>query len=577
MIVALVWLGVVGFQLAAAANSARSGMDATDALRQFASEDLTDLADSLGGSSDDVEEETAAASLAKAAEEFSDVNRRVGSPLVRPLFFLPVLGRQLRSVEALSAAAALTTSEAGSAVSELAPILTSSGATGEKRLDAIDRSENVLSTLKVGIEDLDLGPTEGLLGPLANAHNRFAREYARVNDSLDSTLVAMTGVREFLTGPTDYLLFAANNSEMRAGSGMYLQVGDLSVADGDFTVGELEPTEDLALDESTEVVDPDIESRWGVLEPGREWRNVNLSPRFDATSATAAAMWAARTGEEVDGVMAVDILGVKRLLKLTGPVTLESGETVSAKTVESDLLVKQYSVYGGDHTARRERLGEVARAALEAINNRDVSASDLLNAIRDLGAGRHLLMWSRHPAQQDAWTAIGTDGSVPADALMLSIMSRGGNKLDPYLQVDSTITSTTDGELRHVTVEVTTTNSAPDDLPAYMTGPHPGTDLVAGEYKGILALTIPGPAGNITITGGRPAALGTDGQSNLAATEIRVKRGESTTTRFDFDITVDQHQLVVLPSARVPTSNWTFGARSFTDDVATRINLDDAD
>ncbi|MCZ7627692.1 MAG: DUF4012 domain-containing protein [Microthrixaceae bacterium] len=242
MVVTLVWLVMAGLQLISAANAARRGMDATDALRQVASEDLTDLADSLGGPSDDVEEETAAATLSRAADYFSDANHRIGSPWVRPLYLLPVLGRQLRSVDALSSAAAVTASEAASATSELESILTSSTATGGNRLDAIARSQQVLTMLQDGIDDLDLGPTEGLLGPLANAHNRFAREYTRVNDTLASTLTAVNGVEDFLSGPTDYLMLAANNAEMRAGSGMYLQAGDIRIADGNFVVGELNPT-----------------------------------------------------------------------------------------------------------------------------------------------------------------------------------------------------------------------------------------------------------------------------------------------------------------------------------------------
>lgn len=573
-VVVLVWLAVAGFQLVAAASAARRGMDATNALRQVASEDLTDLADSLDGTNDDVAEETAAEALRRAADDFSDANGRVGSPWVRPLYLLPVLGRQLRSVDALSAAAAITASEAASAVSELESILTSSTATGANRLDAIARSQQVLTTLQAGIDDLDLGPTEGLLGPLADAHNRFAREYNRVNETLDSTLTAVIGLREFLTGPTDYLLLAANNAEMRAGSGMYLQAGELETHDGGFVVDELLPTPDLVLAESIDSLDDDIESLWGVLEPGREWRNVNLSPRFDATAAGAADMWSARTGREPDGVVALDVIGVRRLVELTGPVTLDSGETVSAETVERDLLVDQYSRYGEDRYARRDRLGQVAGAVLEAINTRAVSASELLDAIRDLGAGRHLLMWSSHPTQQDAWVALGTDGAVPADALMLSVMNRGGNKLDPYLRVSSVVTSSTDSGFRHLTVEVTTENHAPSNLPHYVAGPYPGTDLVAGEYRGILALTIPGPAGNIIVSGDPPAALGTDGVSNLAAIEIRLRPGESRTTRFDFDITEAQQHMVVLPSARVPPTTWTFGPVSFNDDAAHSVDLD---
>ncbi|MCB0953662.1 MAG: DUF4012 domain-containing protein, partial [Microthrixaceae bacterium] len=296
-------------------------------------------------------------------------------------------------------------------------------------------------------------------------------------------------------------------------------------------------------------------------------------PRFDATAATAAEMWKARTGQDVDGVMAVDVVGIKRLLELTGPVTLETGESVSADDVEHNLLVGQYRDFGEDRDARRDRLGEVAKATLEAINEQAISASDLLRAIRDLGTDRHLLMWSPHPAQQDAWESLDTDGQVPADGLMLSVLNRGGNKLDPYLDVTAAMTSETDGDLRHVAVDLTIENVAPADLPRYVAGPYPGSDLVAGEYKGIVALTMPSSAGDLGLSGGLPVAVGIDGPNKIGATEIRVRPGETVTARFEFAVPEAQEELLVLPSARLPPTTWDFGSYSFEDGTPNRIDL----
>ena len=572
-VVVLVWLIVVVVQLCIAGLSARAGLSSTDALRNIASEDLTELSDSLGGSTDNVDEEHAAEALSRASSDFATAHGQVSSPFVRPLFAVPVLGRQLRSVQALSGAAATTTGEAATAVDELEGILESSTATSSSRLDSIRLAEEALARLRSGLADVDLGPTEGLAAPLANARNRFSEEYNRVTSTLDSTLTAVIGMDEFLSGPTDYLLLAANNAEMRAGSGMYLQAAQLEVEDGSFDTSDFTPTQDLVLPTAVEGIDSDVETNWGVLEPGREWRNINLSPRFDATAATAAEMWKARTGQDVDGVMAVDVVGIKRLLELTGPVTLETGESVSADDVEHNLLVGQYRDFGEDRDARRDRLGEVAKATLEAINEQAISASDLLRAIRDLGTDRHLLMWSPHPAQQDAWESLDTDGQVPADGLMLSVLNRGGNKLDPYLDVTAAMTSETDGDLRHVAVDLTIENVAPADLPRYVAGPYPGSDLVAGEYKGIVALTMPSSAGDLGLSGGVPVAVGIDGPNKIGATEIRVRPGETVTARFEFAVPEAQEELLVLPSARLPPTTWAFGSYSFDDGTPNRIDL----
>lgn len=279
----------------------------------------------------------------------------------------------------------------------------------------------------------------------------------------------------------------------------------------------------------------------------------------------------------MDGVISVDVQAVARLLELTGPVELPSGETIAAETVVEDLLVDQYMDFGADRDARRERLGQVARAVFDAINVRPVSAGDLMTVLRELGGGRHLMIWSSVPAQADAWRALGTDGAVPENSMMLSVLNRGGNKLDPYLTVASRITvdevdAATD--LRHVRVDVSLANRTPGGLPPYISGPYPFTDLTEGEYKGIVALTMPEGAGDVTISGGTPAALGDDGPTRVAATEVRLVRGAEASVRFDFYLPEAWDHLEILPGARIPPTTWTTDSGSWTDDTTHTLTLD---
>lgn len=589
----LAWLGFAAVQISSAAQSARNGLDTMESLRGVATGDVFELSDTVG------DEEVATRQLSLAAEDFSNAQEQLTSIAVRPLWFIPVIGRQLRSAAALSGAAEQTTSRAAEATNELVDVLNSTTTTGETRLKAVQRTEEVLTEFRDGIAELDLGPEVGLLPQLADARNRFASEYRNVTENLDVATTAVTGVNDFLTGPTRYLVLASNNAEMRAGSGMFLQAGAMEVNKGSFVVGEFTPTGDLFLEQPASTIDADIESLWGTFVPAQEWRNTNLSPRFDQSAALAADMWEASGGAPVDGVMSVDVQTVTRLLKLTGPVKLPSGETISAETVLQDLLVDQYKEFSDDRDARRERLGQVTQAAFDAINERPVSAGELMKVFRELGAGRHLMIWSSVPAQADAWSALGTDGVPAEDSMMLSVLNRGGNKLDHYLDITSTVTvdnkspvidgSATDGSangnqltdneeaLRHVRIDVSLLNQTPSGLPPYITGPYPSTDLAEGEYKGIVALTMPKGAGDITIMGGTPAALGNDGPTRVAATEVRIPRGAETSVSFDFYLPRSWPTLEVLPGARIPPTSWTTGSESWTDDTTHVLQLDAAD
>lgn len=573
VVILVVWLGLAGATLFVAQRHARDGLAAMEGLSEIASQDLTAALDSVGGDSDDVDEENAEENLRIAAAEFSAAHSGLGSAIVRPLWFTPVLGRQLRSASALSEAAETTSLAAADVVAEFDDVLGSSTATGPDRIDAVTRAEHVLTEFRDRVDDLDLGPDDALIGPLADARSRFAEEHARVMSVLEENLAILAGVGDFLSGPSHYLLLAANNAEMRAGSGMILQVGPLDVSDGVFAVGGLSPTEEMVLETPATDLEPDIEALWGHLDPSRDWRNLNLSPRFDQTARTAAAMWEATGGQPVDGAMQLDVVALEALLALTGPVTLPSGETIGADTVVNDLLVAQYDAYG-DRDARRDRLGEVADAVLNAVNERPVSAQELVRTLRRLGEGRHILMWSPDPVQAAAWEALGTDGALPENSMMLSILNRGGNKLDPYLSVTSTLEMEQVDDVRHLTVRVDMANEAPSGLNGYVAGPYPYSDVSEGEYRAVVALTLPAGAANVTTSGGVPVAAGPDGPTQVAAVEVGIPRGSSATVTYDFVLHEDWTTLQVLPSARAVPTQWRAGGGSWSDDAPHTVPLD---
>ena len=120
---------------------------------------------------------------------------------------------------------------------------------------------------------------------------------------------------ELLQGPRNYLLLAANNSEMRVGSGRVPERRRpvdrrrlLASRSGAVVV-------DFNLPDARVPLTGDLADRWGWLEPNREWRNLASSPRFDANAQLATQMWKASTGQDVDGVMAIDIQALRSMLR----------------------------------------------------------------------------------------------------------------------------------------------------------------------------------------------------------------------------------------------------------------------
>src|SRR5205085_11280310 len=121
---------------------------------------------------------------------------------------------------------------------------------------------------------------------------------------------ASAGLDQMLSGPSRYLLVAANNGEMRNGSGMWLSVGILDFLAGRFNLHDMRPTAELALDPPGVPVSGDLAARWGWSVPNQEWRNLMLSPLVPENAELASRMWAAQGGPPIDGILVIDPVGL---------------------------------------------------------------------------------------------------------------------------------------------------------------------------------------------------------------------------------------------------------------------------
>ena len=312
------------------------------------------------------------------------------------------------------------------------------------------------------------------------------------------------------------------------------------------------------------------------MNPTQDWRYLAMSPQFDVTGALAAQMWKARTGEDVDGVIALDPIALRALVKVSGPVDVQ-GTHIDADNIVHEILLQQYVDYAkenpnadGDVPAnqqRRERNGDIARAIVDKLDQVGWHLSDLVDDLRTAARGRHVMFWSPKPEQQRAWRAAGVSGVLPRDGLMISMDNRAGNKLDQFLPVAAEITHHPVAGGTEVVVTIKVANLAPDGLPRYVQGPYTVPEFVAGQYKGILNVNVPFVSRDVHLDGvERVVAAGPDQSTRVVAGNMSLLRGQAGTYTLRFTVPKGFEHLVVLPSARYPAIGYTAGSKQWSDD-----------
>lgn len=161
-------------------------------------------------------------------------------------------------------------------------------------------------------------------------------------------------------------------------------------------------------------------------------------------------------------------------------------------------------------------------------------------------------------------------GTLSQDSLLVALLNFSGTKLDQFLDVDATLSVVGSAKGSDVTLQIHVQNNVPTGEPSYIAGPYPGTGNVEGEYKGQLAVSMPGTAGQISLTGTGPLVVsGTDGPTQVDSASIDMHRGEQRAVTVRFHLPPGVHEIQVEPSARVPAIHWHFQGQTW-DDTAGR-------
>src|ERR1700722_10428698 len=521
--------------------------------------------------------------LREAHQEFAAASGLLDSPILGPAAVLPVVGRQVTSVRDLAKAATQVSNIGIQAVGTLRGVINAPHKSGPARIAALDNLSSLALKTDKQLSTINPGPDGRLLPPLADRYDQFVDQVNQIRARLQHAYAVASSLGGILKGPSTYLLLVSNNAEMRAGSGMFLNVGTLSFDEGHVKLGTLYDTGTIPVPKGDVKVTGDLAARWGWLLPGEDWRNLGLTPNFNQIGPVAVSMWQAVEHQKVQGVIAIDVEALAQLLEVTGPVTLADGESVSSSGVVELLLHDEYEnlTYSSPliQQERESRLGSLAKATLDAVQDRSLDLKTLATAMSTATSGRHIELWSSQSQAENAWVEGGVAGELGSNSLMAAVLSRSGTKLDQYLSVSCSLSisgkSGTGSGTSSAALSVTLTNRTPAGQSPYIAGPYPHLGTVYGEYLGFLAVNIPADANSdffATGATGPPVAWGAEGPVWVLAVPIDIKAGRSQTVVVHFTVPGDSGTITVEPSARIPAENWSFRGRSFTDAIPTSVS-----
>lgn len=371
-------------------------------------------------------------------------------------------------------------------------------------LDALTTLADVAGQAGDDLDKLPKAHRGGQWGPLGNATRSLDEVIVDTTERLTHGAATMRVAHDLLGGDGQRRILIAllNNAEMRD-QGMVL-----SYAVAETNNGQLRTTRSgsvSALELRTPVTDVTLPAGtahiFGALAPLQYWQSVNATADTAIAGELIRSLYKAKTGETIDGVLALDVPAIASLLGVTGPVTIpgiagEVGPENAARVLLNDLYVQaDESAEGRD--GRQAKLAEVATALINRIQTSSFNATALIRALGTAATGGHTWVSAANPDQQKALEAAGIGGGPanvdPERTFHLAVQNGTATKLDWFVDpaVDVDVSVTQDGTAV-VTTKVTIPNGAPLPTPSSeQFGPDNIVNNVPGLYRARVYLWSP--------------------------------------------------------------------------------------
>ncbi len=303
--------------------------------------------------------------------------------------------------------------------------------------------------------------------------------------------------------PRNYLLLAQNNAEIRATGGIAGSLGLLTVTGGHVEMHDFVPAAGFEKLDQPVVQLTDNENTIYGERLGEFMQDVNFTPDFARAGQIATAMWGAKYGDHVDGVIAIDPVFLQQVLAVTGSVTVTQGgytATLDGGNTASVLLNEVYHQLQGNDD-QDAFFSNASKTAFDKIlHSSGADPVKLGKAVMNAAKGGHFYVWSANADEQkllagttvggtlvtkDSGAYLGIGGAAPQQVIGVYYNDSMASKMDWYLDrkvEDKLVETYADGSEKHevtITMRNTLDASQVDSLPGYVVG-----TLENGAVKG---------------------------------------------------------------------------------------------
>ncbi len=294
-----------------------------------------------------------------------------------------------------------------------------------------------------------------------------------------------------------YLVVFQNSAELRPTGGFIGSYALVSFDSGEFAGYKIYDI--YAADGNLKGhIQPPDEILHYLGQPDWFMRDSNWAPDFSLTAQRLQWFLEKETGQNVAGVIGVDLGATKKILSVTGPITLASGQEVTADNFfEKAEYAAEINFFPGSKQ-KPTFLTNIAQAILDKLASGQVDRSQLVMAGAMMLAEKNVLLYTNSPTVEKTIKENGWGGAIDPQGLMIVEANLGANKANYFIkrsvQVDQEISKGGDVD---TTVKITYRNESPNNT-------WPG-----GIYKNYIRFLIPkgSKVATVSLGDGREASF----------------------------------------------------------------------
>ncbi|WP_432505534.1 DUF4012 domain-containing protein [Kineococcus arenarius] len=511
----------------------------------------------------------AAGTARSVAADAAGAHRATSQWPYRAAEHLPWVGAQLRAASGGAAAAAVLTEPLPGALEVVGDALAEGVVSSEQAVDVAavqelapvvtgyrDRVAVARAELAAADDPAVLGALSGRLEPVARQLDELAGPLGTAAE-LVPQLPAMLGSE----GRRTYLVAFTNPAEVRPVQGIVGAYAYVSVDGGRISLVETGTDEDVrgALAD-TSVNGVEHERLYGADPDAGIVQNLTVGANADDAARLAASLFV-DAGEAVpDAVVLVDPVGLAQLLGPEHPpLDLGVFGSVPVADLPAVLMVDAYVRFDGDNEGRKAFLSSASAAAFEAVLTDGMSTAALRGARQAADSG-HLAVWSSREDEQSALVSAGLAGvlGAPRPVAHVGLTNSAPSKLDywtqPVLRLERPCVSGSAEAV--VTLELTLTNTAPEEVPDYVRNQVATTARGERTARDVVSLWVPPTVGlDEASVDGRavPTAVDSERGWRLVRLTTDLPPGEPVVVRWRLRGPADQLPVEVTGPATVAT------------------------